>query len=125
MTTARSTYRGTREYQLMYDKLVTAARTGQQVFHAEVSEILAGPSPDGPTLEEITRLLSEIAEDEHRAGRPLLTALVLTGKSIPGNVFFTVARSLGKLASSEPAAEMAFWMDEKASVYEAWKPHAQ
>ena len=121
MAANRDTFRGTRQYQLLYDKLVSAARTGHQVFHAEVTEILAGPSGDGPTNEEITRLLREIAEDEHHAGRPLLTALVLTGKGIPGNVFFATARDLGKLASADPADEMKFWMAEKATVYETWR----
>jgi len=46
---------------------------------------------------------------------------VLTGKGIPGNVFFATARSLSKLASADPAEEMAFWMAEKTKVYEAWK----
>jgi hypothetical protein len=125
MTTDRATYRGTREYQVMYDKLVRAARNGGQVFHAEVTEILAESSAEGPTNEEITRLLREIAEDEHRAGRPLLTALVLTGKGIPGNVFFATARTLSELASADPAEEMKFWMAEKAKVYETWKPRAE
>ena len=121
MAANRDTFRGTRHYQLLYEKLVSAARNGHQVFHAEVTEILADPSGDGPTNEEITRLLREIAEDEHRAGRPLLTALVLTGKGIPGNVFFATARDLDKLASADAAEEMRFWMAEKAKVYETWK----
>ena len=124
MAGERDTYRGTREYQRLYDKLVSAARNGSQVFHAEVTEILSDPGGDGPTVLEIGLLLGEIAEDEHRAGRPLLTALVLTGKAIPGSVFFAVARRLGKLEGDDPAKEMKFWMDERGRVYEVWKPVA-
>lgn len=70
-------------------------------------------------------MLGEISEDEHNAGRPMLTALVVTGKGIPGDVFFSVARSLGKLASANPAEEMKFWMEEKRRVYDAWKLDCQ
>jgi len=65
-------------------------------------------------------VLAQIAGDEHRAGRPLLIALVVTGKSIPGNIFFTSARNLGLLKTTDPAEEMRFWMSEEARVYDAW-----
>ena len=50
----------------------------------------------------------------------LLIALVVTGKSIPGNIFFSSARQLGVLSSSDPAEEMRFWMAEEARVYATW-----
>ena len=65
-------------------------------------------------------MLADIASHEHRAGRPLLTALVVTGKSIPGNIFFSSARDLGILSSTDPAEEMRFWMSEEARVYDTW-----
>jgi hypothetical protein len=51
----------------------------------------------------------------------MLAAVVLTGKGIPGEVFFAIARRLGTLASTAPAEEMQFWMAERARVYRAWK----
>ena len=35
--------------------------------------------------------------------------------------FFALARRLGKLASTDPADEMKFWMLEKGSLYTTWK----
>jgi hypothetical protein len=77
--------------------------------------------PGDPLLRpDVDEVLAQIAGDEHRAGRPLLTALVVTGKSIPGNIFFSSARDLGVLSGSDPAEEMRFWMAEEARVYETW-----
>jgi hypothetical protein len=60
-----------------------------------ILESLPGDSHERPDVDEV---LAEIAAAEHRAGRPLLTALVVTGKSIPGNIFFATARELGVFA---------------------------
>jgi hypothetical protein len=78
---------------------------------------LSGESLNAPTVDEV---LAQIAGDEHRAGRPLLTALVVTGKSIPGNIFFASARDLGLLSSADPAEEVRFWMAEEGRVHDTW-----
>jgi len=122
MTTGGSTYRRTRGYQLVYCKLLGAARDGRRVSYAEVSDILGSLAADPDMISDANQLLEEMSEDEHEAGRPMLTALVVTGKSIPGDVFFSVARRLGRLASADPAEEMKFWMAEERSVYDTWKP---
>ena len=120
MTPDGSGYRRTPEYSLVYSALASAARTGSQVFHTEVAEILGASRGEPGTVGEVGRLLTEISEDEHLAGRPMLGAVVLTGKGIPGDVFFSAARRLGKLASSDPAEEMTFWMAERRRVYDHW-----
>ena len=110
----------TSAYRVVYDRLLAAARERSSVFHGELRGLLES-LPDDPRLRpDIDEVLAQIAGDEHRAGRPLLTALVVTGKSIPGNIFFAAARDLGLLASTDPAEEMRFWMAEEARVYDAW-----
>ena len=106
----------------MYDRLVLAARRRSRLFYAEVRQILESVAPDQASAADVTAVLRQIAESEHSAGRPLLTALVVTGKSIPGEIFFASARDLGALSSTDPAEEMRFWMTEEARVYDAWKP---
>lgn len=111
----------TRAYDVIYQKLIDAARQRSRMFHAEVRGILESLSTNPVEQPGVDELLRQIAEDEHRAGRPLLIALVVTGKSIPGEIFFGAARELGVLTSRDPAEEMRFWMAEEARVYEAWK----
>src|SRR5262245_13536782 len=110
----------TQDYQVIYDLLVKAARQRSRMFHAEVRRILESLPGDPRIRPEVDEVLAQIAGDEHRAGRPLLTALVVTGKSIPGNIFFSSARNLGVLSSSNPAEERRFWMSEEARVYDTW-----
>jgi hypothetical protein len=107
-------------YPVIYDRLVTAARKRSRVFHSEVRGLLEGLPGDPLNRPSVDEVLAQIAGDEHHAGRPLLTALVVTGKSIPGNIFFASARDLGLLSSTDPAEEMRFWMNEEARVYDAW-----
>jgi hypothetical protein len=104
----------------VYHALVNAARQRSRVFHAEVRGLLESMPGDPRLRPEVDEVLAQIASDEHRAGRPMLTALVVTGKSIPGNIFFSWARDLGVLASTDPAEEMRFWMAEEARVYDTW-----
>lgn len=110
----------TSAYQIVHDRLVKAAHERSRVFHSEVRGLLESLPGDPVLRPEVDEVLAQIASDEHRDGRPLLTALVVTGKSIPGNIFFSSARDLGVLSSSDPAEEMRFWMSEEARVYDAW-----
>jgi hypothetical protein len=110
----------TSSYRVIYHRLLTAARERSRVFHSEVRGLLEALPGDPLLRPGVDEVLAQIAGDEHRAGRPLLIALVVTGKSIPGNIFFTSARNLGVLKTSDPAEEMRFWMSEEARVYDTW-----
>jgi hypothetical protein len=107
-------------YHVIYNRLLSAARERSRVFHSEVRGLLEA-MPGNPLLRPgVDEVLAQIASDEHRARRPMLIALVVTGKSIPGDIFFTSARNLGVLKTSDPAEEMRFWMAEEARVYDTW-----
>ena len=110
----------TSAYKVVYDRLIHAARQRSRVLHSEVRGLLESMPGDPLLRPDVDEVFAQIASDEHHAGRPLLIALVVTGKSIPGNIFFASARDLGLLASSDPGEEMRFWMAEEARVYDAW-----
>jgi len=110
-----------RAYAIVYSSLLNAARQKSRVFYAELTQLIRSASDDPERAPDANDLLRAVATAEHAAGRPLLTALAVTGKSIPGNVFFASARELGLLTSSDPAEEMRFWLEEERRVYEAWR----
>jgi hypothetical protein len=108
------------EREAVYTHLRNAARRRGRVFYAELAGLLNDLTDHPDHVASVSDVLREIAEAEHQAGRPLLTALAVTGKSVPGDVFFTSARDLGVLTSADPAEEMGFWLEEERRVHEAW-----
>jgi hypothetical protein len=120
--TVERTYRGSTPYQAVHARLLDAARHRTHIFYADVADMLGPLGDDDDVAQESARLLGEISEDECGAGRPMLSALVVSGRGVPAVTFFSLARRLGRLATTDPADEMAFWMAEKARVYDAWTP---
>ena len=102
MTIAGNPVRRTRPYQLVYCRLLGAAQKRGLVSYAEISDILESVGTAQDASPDVGQLLEAISEDEHDAGRPMLTALVVTGKGIPGDLFFALARRLGMLTSADP-----------------------
>ena len=71
-----------------------------------------------PQHSTISEILEEIATEEHREGRGMLTALVVHkgGDHMPGKGFFNLARELGhKFGDDED-----FWVQEREKVFAAW-----
>jgi hypothetical protein len=120
MSTVGDKYRGTQEYQLVYCKLLAAAQRGDEVVYGEVAEILGIPTTGHHMAREVGQVLGEISEDEHHAGRPMLSAIAVSvTKGFPGEGFFDLARRLGRLTTT--ADELAFWRAEEQKVYDTWK----
>jgi hypothetical protein len=122
MTTLSNKYRGTREYQLVYCKLLSAAQRHDEVLYGEIAEILGIPTNGHHMAREVGEVLGEISQDEHNAGRPMLSAVAVSQKGFPGDGFFVLARTLELLATTESADELKFWMAEEGKVYDTWKP---
>lgn len=110
-----------REYQLIYCRLLRGARDRTRVSHSEVLALAATYTANPDDAPDAGAILTQIAVDEHAAGRPLLSALAVTGKDIPGNAFFAAARALGRLQGTDGLSEMRFWDAEERAVYEAWR----
>lgn len=124
MTTIGSKYRDTKEYHLVFCKLIDAAQKQSEVSYKEIASILGIHTPGNHMSREVGQILGEISEDEHAAGRPMLSAIVERVDGIPGEGFFTLARRLGKLLAVDAEGEIKFWMDEREKVFQTW-PHKQ
>jgi len=67
---------------------------------------------------QVGQVLGEVSEDEHQAGRPMLSAVAVNAAGYPGDGFYVLARRLGKL--TDPISEDVFLRSEREAVYEAW-----
>ena len=112
-------YRGTPEYDRAKAELILAAKYMGVWSYRGISTILGGIT--GNQLgREAGLLLGAIAEDEFRAGRPLLSCVMATtkGRNDPGKGFFPLARTLGLLADGQD--EAAFLEKERKATYKTW-----
>lgn len=73
---------------------------------------------------ELYRILDDICRDEHKAKRPLLSAVVIRkDANMPGQGFFDVARELGVFPKGSKAKEqerMTFFIQELNRVHAQW-----
>lgn len=66
----------------------------------------------------LAQFLGEISTEEHGAGRPLITALVVHKHDLqPGKGFFELSRSLGYSFVDE----IEFWSDQIERLCRQWK----
>jgi hypothetical protein len=80
-----------------------------------------GITPRGQHMAgEVGQLLNEICEDEVNRSRPMLAAVVVGSRGLPGAGFFECARTLGLLGPDD-AGEREFWEYELAAVRESWR----
>jgi hypothetical protein len=99
---------------LVRRRLVAAARGRQLVRYGSVQNMFGGRGYFGQVLDELNRR-------EHRAGRPLISALVVRDKPNPmaSDGFFLVARDL--LPASRGLADRDLWEAERDRVWAfAW-----
>lgn len=118
MTVVDNRYRGKKEYSLVYNEMITAAKYRGIVTYQEVAQIMGLPLQGNKMGKEVGWILGEISDDEVGHGRPMLSAIVVNVKGQPGPGFFALARQLGKLQDDN---EQAFWEKERQLVYETWK----
>lgn len=121
MTVVPDRYRGTPEYLLVFCRLLTAARHRGHVTYQELAKVMGLPLRGSYMGSETGQILGEISEDEHLAGRPMLSAVALSVRGEPGSGFFTLARELGLLDSEARDDERRFWEQQKQAIYELWK----
>jgi len=70
---------------------------------------------------EIGHITGEINEYEHRHGRPMLSAVVVTKDTgMPGGGFFVLASSLGKFNGDSEQEKRTFLESELEEVYNTW-----
>lgn len=112
-------YRGTPEYTQIRNLLIRAAQSRGTTTYGEIAVIMGLPPQGNHMSKETGHLLGEIAEDESRAGRPMLTAVAVTIAGTPGVGFFRITRDLGKFGDGTNDEE-SFWRQQLEAVYDAW-----
>lgn len=99
------------------EKLVAVARRRGRIAYSELVAHISvlRLKPHDPRL---FHLLGEISSEEDRAGRGMLTAIVVhkTGDMQPGPGFFELAKSLGR-NTKDP---LACWVKEFNKVHDYW-----
>jgi hypothetical protein len=58
--------------------------------------------------------LKEIAEDDHKNGRPLLSSLATNKQGLPGTGYWALMVNLGYLPT--PEENLSFWTDQVAAI---------
>ena len=114
-----TTYRGTSKYIDVLSRLVHTARHGGLLNDQVVAALIGVSSQRNVMAKGIAHVCREISEDEVNAGRPMLSALVVGKKGIPGKEFFSCAKSLGRFPVDLDAEE--FWDKERNAVYATWR----
>jgi hypothetical protein len=115
-------YRGKKAYGLTFAALVTAAHTRSLCTYTGIAELASLPTTYPQMQKEVGQLLGEISEDEHNAGRPMLSAIVVDkNDGQTGEGFFTLARKLSLLKTDSRSAAIEFLNKEKTAVFEFWK----
>lgn len=100
--------------QTVYRKLVEVARKRTTITYSETG-VLIQKKPF-----ELVDVLDPIFKHEHKAGRPLISSLVVSAvpdSGMPSTGFFAAARSVGMSVGGD---ERAFWELCRDEVYEYW-----
>jgi hypothetical protein len=97
--------------------LVEVARRRATVTYEELLGRLA-PSERAVFESDLAAVLRSISTEEERAGRGLLTAVVVRAGGLPGGGFFRLAEECGREVSDRRSA----WEAEVERVYSAYGP---
>ena len=114
-------YRGTPIYSHVKNKLIRTAKHRELISYKDIAVMMGLPIKGDYMRSEMGRICGEISGDEMDHGRPMLSAVVVSVMTgMPGDGFFNLARTLGKLKKDDKN-EIDFWEQEREAVYQAWK----
>lgn len=100
--------------------LRAAARSGRSITEKAIAPI-AGIDPTSEDIVAVLEpILAAINRAEDAAGRPMLSAVVVSATGLPGSGFFASARELGLHAGSD---DHAVWTRELRRVQDYWARH--
>ena len=99
--------------------LAECARTKTLISYGDFMQRISSISFETPHDPRLPQFLAEISTEEARAGRGMITALVVNmdGKGRPGRGFFKLAQRLG-YDVSDPEN---FWIEEVSRVFASWE----
>ena len=122
MPVVEDKYRGKKEYALAYSALIAAAHSRNMCTYTGIAH-LTGLTPKGSAMgKQVGHLVGEISEDESKAGRPMLSALVVEKETgMPSFGFYDLGQKLGLLAGTTKTAKKAFLNKEQTKLFDFWK----
>jgi hypothetical protein len=112
-------YKGTGEYFLIFNELVTAARYRGTVTYQELAHSIGLPITGDYMANELGQCLGEISEDQVQNNRPMLSAVAVKVSGLPGEGFFTLAKKLDRFYGADEQRR-SFWEAEVQRVYVHW-----
>ena len=115
-------YRESVIYHLVYCELIRAARYRGLTTYQAIAQIMGLPMSGNHMSKETGQIIGEIAEDEVKNGRPMLSAVVVGVSGKPGSGFIPWAKKLERIDQGDEITKEEFWKQELTAVYEAWKP---
>jgi hypothetical protein len=115
----KNKYRGTTKYARVLAELVRAAEYYGVTTYQDIAVIMGLPQTGAHMAAEIGHLLGEVSEDEVRAGRPMLSAVVVNIGGKPGPGFFALAKELKRMVPGEDEGDV--WNRELEATYKAWR----
>jgi len=119
MDIVKDRYRGTTDYLRVTAELIHATEYRGVTTYQDIAVIIGLPLKGSHMGAEVGHILGEISEDEVKAGRPMLSAVVVGVSGKPGSGFFSLAKELGRLSDSDDPN--TFWEKERDAAYEAWQ----
>ena len=124
MTTTTPKYRGSTLYDAARNLFLQAARARTYVTYSELADLMKLP-PSGHYMSQQTGIMAgEISEEEHAAGRPMLSAILVHAEDeLPGPGFYRLAQVLGKKFRDTELGRKLFWEREREAVYAHWQAH--
>ena len=107
------------EQQAVYERLVKAARAGEFVYYGELAKML-GIDMENPHFgAQVGKVLDRINEDEAAAGRPMISAIVVSKDTmLPGTGFFKLGQELRQTLPGED--EIGFALRHIKRVQDYW-----
>ena len=105
--------------QAVYDRLVQAASARATVFYGDLAELIDTPESHADFGSKVGETLGEINRSEVAAGRPMLSAIVVsTDDHLPRKGFFNLGRELGVTLPDED--EVSFAVRQIRAVHDTW-----
>jgi hypothetical protein len=114
-------YRGKKEYHLVYNELINAARYRGTVTYQEIASLMGLPLTGNYMQSQVGHILGEISEDETENDHPMLSAIAVSVSGSSSSGFFELAKLLGKLKDDSEEGRQKFWEETKQSVYKTWR----
>lgn len=107
----------------LYEELRRVAQRRTLTTYGDVAPLVGIPRITPAMVGKLGQALDDIGRYEHRAGRPLLAALVVRkAEGTPGPGFYSLACELELLSSDrDEAARRQFFEQERQRVYDAWQ----